>query len=317
MMKSEFPKCPICDYGGEYELSGFLTKFAKCPRCMAKWKYQLSERNKMLMLHELPKNGEALRRIETMNVPLFSLLGKSLDADLWKSLKLDGTIDWKFLHEYISKDITPNVSNCVVKEKDEVVLQNWDGEHIADLLKLVDGKRVVVGKKTINGVLLLTNRRTIFLRKTHEGSANKPPMYQVLFETPLETIKGISGESANSDAWSFGWLKETVVNASNVDQRYRLARAPIELVKPLIENAIITRKEEIDSDRRREKIHIMLDFSSLKTYMEKGGLLLQTVKCPHCDGPISLPTSGSTTICKHCGREIFARDIYDVIKKLI
>lgn len=315
MMESEFPKCPICGYAGKYELGGIMSRYAKCPRCMAKWRY--SERTRMLTLHELPKNGEALRRVESMNVPLFSLLGKPLDAKSWKTLKLDGETDWKFLHEYISKDITPNVSDCVVKEKDEVVLQNWHGEHMANLLKLVDGKRVVVGKKAIDGVLLLTDRRTIFLRKTREGSSNKLAMYQVLFETPLETIKGISGESANGDEFDYGSLKETVINANNIEQRYRLTRASIELVKPLIENAINARKEQIDSERKKEKIHVMLDFSFLRTYMEKGGLLLQTVKCPHCNAPISLPKSGNTTTCEHCGREIFAQDIYDIIKKLI
>jgi ribosomal protein S27AE len=142
-------------------------------------------------------------------------------------------------------------------------------------------------------------------------------MYQVLFETPLETIKGISGESIDSFGWDTDFPKETVINANNVDQTYRLARAPIELVKPFIENAIITRKEEIDSDRKREKIHVMLDFSFLRTYMEKGGLVMQMLKCPYCGGSVALPKTGNQIKCSHCGKTIYAQDIFEKVKNLI
>lgn len=99
--------------------------------------------------------------------------------------------------------------------------------------------------------------------------------------------------------------------------KFSLQQAFVEVVRPLIENAISARKEEIESEKKKDRIHIMLDFSFLRNYMEKGGLVLKKVKCPWCAAPISLPTSGNTTKCEYCGRPVFAQDIYEKIRDLI
>jgi hypothetical protein len=44
---------------------------------------------------------------------------------------------------------------------------------------------------------------------------------------------------------------------------------------------------------------VVLDFSSLKEYMEKGGLVLQKTKC------------------EYCGSTIYAQDIFEKVKSLI
>ena len=98
------PQCPVCGSPGSYELSGVVGKFAKCPQCQGKWKIH-SEKEKIigLTLHELPKNGFALYKVESTNTPLFIQIGKPIAIGFWQNLKLDGKIDWDFL----SKSVDP------------------------------------------------------------------------------------------------------------------------------------------------------------------------------------------------------------------
>jgi hypothetical protein len=77
------------------------------------------------------------------------------------------------------------------------------------------------------------------------------------------------------------------------------------------------RKRELENEKKKDKIQLVLDFSTLKEYMEKGGLVLQKTKCPECNAPIPLPTIGNQMRCQHCGSVILAQDIFEKIKGLI
>lgn len=78
-----------------------------------------------------------------------------------------------------------------------------------------------------------------------------------------------------------------------------------------------TRREELETQKRKERVQIVFDFSMLKEYMEKGGLILQKTKCPECNAPIPIPTSGNQIVCQHCGSTILAQDLFEKIKSLI
>lgn len=65
------------------------------------------------------------------------------------------------------------------------------------------------------------------------------------------------------------------------------------------------------------RIIIECDFSSLKDYMTRGGLVMQTFRCPNCSAPVEFPEKGKTTKCAHCGTKIYARDLFEKIKELI
>jgi len=77
------------------------------------------------------------------------------------------------------------------------------------------------------------------------------------------------------------------------------------------------RRKEIEAERKKERVQVVLDFSTLKEYMEKGGLVLQKTKCPECGGPIMLPEVGNKTQCEYCGSIIYAQDIFEKVKSLI
>jgi DNA-directed RNA polymerase subunit RPC12/RpoP len=85
----------------------------------------------------------------------------------------------------------------------------------------------------------------------------------------------------------------------------------------MIENVVAKRKEALEAERKRDKIHVLLDFSFLKDIMEKGGLIMQVLKCPECGASFDFPQSGNLTKCTHCGKTIYAQDIFEKVKDLI
>ncbi len=72
---------------------------------------------------------------------------------------------------------------------------------------------------------------------------------------------------------------------------------------------------EINSDKTN--IQIILDFSSLKDIMAKGGLIMATYKCPNCNGMVNIPEAGKVLVCQYCGTPIKPVDIFEKIKSLI
>lgn len=68
---------------------------------------------------------------------------------------------------------------------------------------------------------------------------------------------------------------------------------------------------------RSKSIKIVLDFTSLKEVMSKGGLVMSTYKCPNCNGMVKLPEAGKVLMCEYCGAAIKPIDIFEKIKSLI
>lgn len=160
------------------------------------------------------------------------------------------------------------------------------------------------------GNLFLTNKRLIF---EHASGLFSKRVY-VTLDLPLEGISNVSVEGT--------FQKKLVVHA----KKGFVSSFPIHLefiVKdPLqwqnnIMSSFKARIESMEAEKKRERVQIVLDFSALKTYMEKGGLVLQQIKCPGCGAPIKLPPSGNQTTCEYCGNTILAHDIFEKIKNLI
>ena len=207
----------------------------------------------------------------------------------------------------------PQVSEIIVLEKGEEILTSWDGS-VESIVKSVIAKgriikrhKIVEAKEKEKGTLVLTNRRLIWTTK--RGIFGKS--YHVTHEIPLENIKGVSSGGTIS--------KYISIMDSENEYRFHLSGpyGSIQKFNPLIRTAMETRKKEIEAEKRKARVHIMLDFSSLKDYMKKGGLVLQTVKCPVCSGPLKLPESGNQITCEHCGNTIYAQDVFEKVKALI
>ena len=255
-LQPELPKCPVCDSTSAYEFSGVVGKYAKCSQCQTKWRL-IVENQKIvgLALHELPKNGEALYKVSSTNAPLFIEMGKPIALAFWKDLNLDGKIDWEFL----SKAVDPTVLKCVIIDKSESILNLWTGNrHIKNTNKAPAGPaqpRMVFQF----GSLLLTSRRLIWLEKRRMGVWKPQFTYQVALDMPLEDIKGISAESGDSGNWESA--KKVSIVTTDGETSSTCKTLFQELFKPMIENAIKMRKDENEAEKKRDKIHVMLDFS--------------------------------------------------------
>jgi hypothetical protein len=74
-------------------------------------------------------------------------------------------------------------------------------------------------------------------------------------------------------------------------------------------------KGEIGTEK--QNVQLVLDFSSLKEVMNKGGLVMTTYKCPNCNGMVNIPEAGKVLVCQYCGIPIKPVDIFEKIKLLI
>jgi len=83
---------------------------------------------------------------------------------------------------------------------------------------------------------------------------------------------------------------------------------------PIINEAMVKRKSLL---QRQQAKNVVIDFSWVKEYLNKGGIVLTTIKCPQCGASIDLPKEGSTTKCGYCRASIHAQDVLERFTGLI
>ena len=192
-------------------------------------------------------------------------------------------------------------------------LRNW--WHILvdwrDFLPLKDGEYVVHSWGFEDGVLALTNHRLVHLigdrifRTRH---------YEVKKDILLESIKGIERKG--------GFLTPNIIIYTNEGKHsfkgiLTLEKPKNKSIAEHFKEKVMEQMKERKQELERKKIPVVIDFSFLKTYIEKGGIVLTTLKCPHCSAPIKMPKGGAETLCEHCGSTVYAQDIFEKVKKLI
>lgn len=70
---------------------------------------------------------------------------------------------------------------------------------------------------------------------------------------------------------------------------------------------------EIESEKRK----VIVDFSTIRDLLQKGGIVLYTAKCPNCGALLELPESGNKTTCEHCGATVYAEDMLKKLRELL
>jgi len=200
----------------------------------------------------------------------------------------------------------------IILNKGEKVVDSWWGNHEVNVTKVEKGsfgrKTVVEGRIRKNGALILTNQRLLFL--IEHGIFEKS--YHQVVATPLEKVGGIT----MGGMWHpFVCIADDV--GTHVFHISGVGQEQFEGFRKLVTGLRQKRREEIEAERKKERVQVLLDFSWLKDYMEKGGMVLQNLKCSECGAPIPLPTTGNQIECKHCGSMIYAQDIFEKIKSLI
>jgi len=201
--------------------------------------------------------------------------------------------------------------SSIVLEKEETVLETWEGD-VESVVRTVKSERgfirtkhkVVEAKGKDKGVLVLTNQRLIWLNK--KGVFSKS--YHMTFEVPLQDITGISETGRIT--------KRICISDRTGEYRFRIS-VQLNEFRNMLEKALTERKKALERIRKKERVHVMIDFSFIKDYMKEGGLSLKTIKCPECNAPIKMPKDGTETICRYCNNTIHAQDIFEKIKSLI
>lgn len=200
-----------------------------------------------------------------------------------------------------------NWKSSLILEEGEELITHWKGDYeIRE--RVVTASGVTDVKKNILGILVLTNRRLIFLE---EHGLIKKSYHQVL-TIPLEKIESIS----------LGGILIPFVSISDgvkthIFHLVGVGKEKFGSFRQLIIEQRRKRKEEIEAEKKRERIYVMIDFSFIKDYLERGGLILQTFKCPSCGAPLKFPESGKIITCPYCNNEIRAEDVFEKIKSLI
>jgi len=316
-MESSFPRCPICGQSSGYVVSGVFRNYVQCQYCRAKWRLSLVQgRLAGLLLHELPKNGQGLWRVPSLGAPLYAVLGREYPVDFWSKLALVSGVDW----EYLSKSVPVAVVSAAIMGKGEKALACWSGFK-ATLMPRIAGGQTSYSDVDQGGALLLTNRRLLWLEQhvtTRRGFifSTTESSWLVKSEILLDGIKGISGSSGDSQSWASA-LSETHIVDANGEHGFRLFYAFWELFKPAVEAAVVLRQDEVEREKRQDKVQVLLDFSFLRKYMEDGGMVVQNLKCPECGASVKFPDAGSQSVCDHCGANIYANDVFKKIKDLI
>jgi NADH pyrophosphatase NudC (nudix superfamily) len=191
------------------------------------------------------------------------------------------------------------------------VLGTWEGD-VESVVRTVKSERglirtkhkVVEAKGKDKGVLVLTNERLVWLNK--KGVFSKS--YHMALEIPLQNVAGISETGRIT--------KRICISDRDGEYRFRLSVA-LDEFRGLFEKALAERKAQLERMKKKERVHVMIDFSFIKDYMKEGGLSLKTMKCPECNAPIKMPKEGTEIICQYCNNPIHAQDIFEKIKSLI
>lgn len=164
--------------------------------------------------------------------------------------------------------------------------------------------------------LIVTNTRIMYVERTSKR-------YDIVHSIPLEKIRATHSTSrflGKVAVVTISW-EGTSGEMDRVGYAWNYKLNPLapraEDAKNSIDDWIKRRLEEIEKEKTRGRVHYVIDFSFLKAQIEKGGIVLSTVKCPNCAAAVSLPDSGNLTKCGHCGATIRAVDLFDKLKGLI
>jgi hypothetical protein len=121
----------------------------------------------------------------------------------------------------------------------------------------------------------------------------------------LENIKSVSGQ----------YLLAVAVDNNDNRIESEVPEEDVGRLTALINDAASKRKSELQE--KMKVVSVTTDFSWLKEYLDKGGIVLTTIKCPQCGAGLELPKSGTTVKCQYCGAGVYAHDVLEKFKGLV
>jgi len=176
---------------------------------------------------------------------------------------------------------------------------------------------------SVDGFLVLTDRRMVFIASRGLMVTKHEVALSIDYEDILgvECVSGISQKLRISYKWSatpaaFHTFSDASASAVN------LMTSGDEIIPPdLIKEDLVMRIEnrlmKMEEERKMEKTQLILDFSFLKSILEKGGVVMQSMRRPSCGAILQIPKLGTTVKCDYCGTSVNAIDIFERIRGLL
>ena len=176
---------------------------------------------------------------------------------------------------------------------------------------------------SLDGFLVLTDRRVVFIA----SRGLMVTKYEVALSIDYEDILGLDCVSGFSQKLRISHkgsatpaALHTFIDASAFAANLMTSQDSIiapEVIKEDLATRIKDRLIEMEEDRKRGTTQLVLDFSFLKSILEKGGVVMQSMRCPSCGADLQMPKSGSTMKCEYCGTTVKAIDVFDRIRDLL
>ena len=165
------------------------------------------------------------------------------------------------------------------------------------------------GKTIWLGFLALTDRRLAFLEEV--GLFTKT--YRVKESIDLENLINISVQGVSKK------LYVTYQAGGNSVERMFGGTSGSTLleIQSEIEETRAARVNIIEHEKKQARVQYVLDFSFLKDQMEKGGIMVSTIRCPNYGGTLALPSTGVSVRCGHCQCDVVAQDIFERMRGLL
>jgi hypothetical protein len=225
-----------------------------------------------------------------------------------------------FLKNYRAQ-MTAKFSATVSLEISEEMVWAWAGTSFVQTPSTLGPLASQMGVSEVaehSGHLFLTGERLVWFQ---EGMFN--------FEIPLEDLASFTPASAyqGSDAAIIvvksakrnieGWLRLWLWYGSAGNVEVAKDNRAFNRVRGMVFRQQQIKRERIQKEKQREHVQVVLDFSSIRDTLAKGGIVATTFKCPQCSGPLDLPETGRQTACRYCGAVIRPVDLFDKIKSLV
>lgn len=228
----------------------------------------------------------------------------------------------------VKEQIPRKIQAAVELNGDEIPLRYWHGvlrygsagggQAAAAAASVMLGTPAMAQQPMWNGILVATNQRFAFLAEKGVFTKEYSPKESIRYEhvTSIGIDSGWLAHSLTISAQMHG-REWHIAGLKSQRDEFSWESANLEEARAFGEIAVKQRMAAMADQKKKERIQLVIDFSFLKEAMKKGGMVVQTVKCPNCSAPVSLPSSGSETKCQYCGAMLYAQDVFEKVRDLI
>lgn len=213
--------------------------------------------------------------------------------------------------------------SALALEKNETIIDTWEGEE-KEIEPMIDGDVQVSARG--EGLLVLTDQKLIWLNDLPSAGESQ---YSIGFHVPLEKINNISSgiKPVSHIAITDDKGLHVVGLLSQKDPAPGFERL-LHHRTDMTENELRTFQETVMKYRaerkftvlelqKKERVQVIVDFSFLKNYMEKGGMVVQKINCTNCGASMHLPEKGNTVDCPYCRTTHRVQDVFERVRQLI